>query len=123
MKLASELSAARKGLSRVLVLDEPTTGLHAKDTQRLMRVLQQLAESGHAVVMIEHDPAALASCDRLIELGPEGGDEGGCLVAAGSPAELCVDPNSPTGPWLQKLSGGGARKPKARARRARSAAK
>ena len=123
LKLSSELSAARKGLARVLILDEPTTGLHAKDTQRLMRVLQQLAESGHAVVMIEHDPAALASCDRLIELGPEGGEEGGRLVAAGSPGELRTDPGSPTGPWLQELPEVGVKRSKARARRSRSAAK
>jgi excinuclease ABC subunit A len=107
LKLASELSAAKRGLSRVLILDEPTTGLHAKDTMRLMKVLQQLASNGHAVVMIEHDPAALAACDRLIELGPDGGEAGGYLVAQGSSEDLQGDPQSPTGPWLRDHETGG----------------
>jgi excinuclease ABC subunit A len=107
LKLASELSAAKRGLSRVLILDEPTTGLHAKDTMRLMKVLQQLASNGHAVVMIEHDPAALAACDRLIELGPDGGEAGGYLVAQGSSEDLQDDPRSPTGPWLRDHESGG----------------
>jgi excinuclease ABC subunit A len=121
LKLASELSAAKRGLSRVLILDEPTTGLHAKDTMRLMKVLQQLASKGHAVVMIEHDPAALFACDRLIELGPEGGEAGGQLVAGGTPEELIANPNSPTGPWLKEHISESP--PSKRGRRARSAAK
>ena len=90
----------------MLILDEPTTGLHAKDTMRLMKVLQQLASNGHAVVMIEHDPAALFACDRLIELGPEGGEAGGFLVAEGSPEDLMANPDSPTGPWLKEHDSG-----------------
>ena len=121
LKLASELSAAKRGLSRVLILDEPTTGLHAKDTMRLMKVLQQLASNGHAVVMIEHDPAALAACDRLIELGPDGGDAGGYLIAQGDAGELQDDPNSVTGPWLRGHAEGGD--PARSAGRARSAVK
>jgi len=113
LKLASELSAAKRGLARLLILDEPTTGLHAKDTMRLMKVLQQLASNGHAVVMIEHDPAALGACDRLIELGPDGGEAGGYLVAEGSSLDLQGNPESPTGPWLREHDAGPRTKAKA----------
>ena len=101
MKLAAELAAAQRGLARVILLDEPTTGLHAKDVQRLMLVLQKLADAGHALIVIEHDPAALTACDRLVELGPGGGEAGGELVCEGTPQELRGDAASPTGPWLE----------------------
>ena len=114
LKLAAELSAAQRGLSRVILLDEPTTGLHAKDVERLMLVLQQLAEAGHALIMIEHDPAALSACDRLVELGPAGGDAGGELISEGTPEELSKSKGSPTGPWLAgrkpRSAGRGTRK-------------
>jgi excinuclease ABC subunit A len=74
--------------------------LHAKDVQGLMLVLQQLADAGHALVMIEHDPSALSACDRLVELGPGGGKAGGEVVAEGSAVELRDCADSPTGPWL-----------------------
>jgi excinuclease ABC subunit A len=114
MKLAAELSSAQRGLARVILLDEPTTGLHAKDVQRLVLVLQKLADAGHALIMIEHDPAALSACDRLIELGPGGGDDGGALVAEGAPLDLHKNPNSPTGPWLELVRPGVKRSAKAK---------
>jgi excinuclease ABC subunit A len=127
MKLAGELSAARRGQARVILLDEPTTGLHAMDVQRLMLVLQKLADSGHALVMIEHDPAALSACDRLVELGPGGGEEGGRMVAEGSVDELRNCAASPTGPWLvaSRTAGSRGSKPAAgkRRRKQRSSAR
>ncbi|MBJ01642.1 MAG: excinuclease ABC subunit A [Planctomycetes bacterium] len=117
MKLAAELSAAQRGLARVILLDEPTTGLHAKDVQRLMLVLQKLADAGHALIMIEHDPAALCACDRLVELGPGGGDDGGVLVAEGTPKDLHNEASSPTGPWLGAALAGAVQEPKQRRRR------
>jgi excinuclease ABC subunit A len=87
--------------------------------QRLMLVLQKLADAGHALVMIEHDPAALCACDRLVELGPAGGDAGGALVGEGTPEELSRDLNSPTGPWLEAAVRGAIFEPAAKPRRRR----
>jgi excinuclease ABC subunit A len=82
------------------VLDEPTTGLHAADVAQLMKVLDRLVERGNAVVVVEHNTELLEACDRLVELGPAGGDEGGRLVAAGTPRDLAKDPASITGRFL-----------------------
>jgi excinuclease ABC subunit A len=101
IKLASELLRAEGSQGSVLVLDEPSTGLHAVDLVPLVAVLQRLAERGDAVVVIEHHTGLLAACDRLVELGPAGGAAGGRLVAQGSVAELARDPNSLTGRFLE----------------------
>jgi excinuclease ABC subunit A len=102
VKLAAELAGAGSQGPSVVVLDEPSTGLHASDVVHLGRVLRRLAESGHAVVLIEHHTGLLVGCDRLVELGPGGGEAGGRLVATGTPAELARKRRSPTGPFLAR---------------------
>ena len=104
VKLASELArlkhAARVSAPSIIVLDEPTTGLSASDCTRLHSALRALADRGHAVVLIEHHTDLLSSCDGLIELGPEGGDGGGRVIARGTPAELQANKRSLTAPFL-----------------------
>jgi excinuclease ABC subunit A len=100
VKLAAELLRARDGAKTIVVLDEPSTGLHASDVLHLARVLRRLADRGDAVVLIEHHTGLLCACDRLVELGPGGGADGGRVVAEGTPDELAANPDSPTGPWL-----------------------
>jgi excinuclease ABC subunit A len=100
VKLAAELLRADRERRSVIVLDEPSTGLHASDVQRLVAVLQRLADAGDAVVVIEHHTDLLAACDRLVELGPGGGAAGGRIIADASPEQLAACPDSPTGPWL-----------------------
>ncbi|MEL6715168.1 MAG: excinuclease ABC subunit A, partial [Planctomycetota bacterium] len=123
IKLASELWRADDGRSRrmlersVVILDEPSTGLAASDVEHLARCLGRLARKGDAVVVIEHHTELLEICDRLVELGPEGGAAGGEIVAAGTPDELRANPRSITGPWLFKEPGGTALLPAAPARR------
>jgi excinuclease ABC subunit A len=87
VKLAAELGQARAGRS-LYVLDEPTTGLHMADVEKLVKLLRRLAERGHAVVVVEHNLAVIAAADRVIDLGPEGGAGGGCVVFAGTPRAL-----------------------------------
>jgi len=100
VKLAGELMRAEGAGTSIVVLDEPTTGLHASDVARLAKVLRSLAERGDAVVVIEHHTDLLAVCDQLIELGPGGGESGGRVIAEGSPLELSENPDSITGPFL-----------------------
>lgn len=100
IKLASELH--RTGRSRTLyLLDEPSTGLHPADAERLLRVLHDLARDGATVVMAEHRPEAIRTADHVIDLGPGAGRRGGTVVAAGTPEEVAADPDSVTGPWLR----------------------
>jgi excinuclease ABC subunit A len=102
VKLATELS--RRGNERTLyILDEPTTGLHFEDTRRLLNVLQRLVDAGSTVVVIEHNPDVVKSADHIIDLGPEGGEEGGTVVATGTPEEIAGHKNSYTGDFLRKL--------------------
>jgi len=101
VKLAAELLDADAAGRTLLVLDEPSTGLHASDVVHLYTALRRLVARGDAVVLIEHHTGLLAACDRLIELGPGGGAAGGRRVASGSPAELAANPESPTGPFLR----------------------
>jgi excinuclease ABC subunit A len=91
IKLADQL-ARPTGRHLLYILDEPTTGLHTADIHRLVGVLQALVEQGHTVVLIEHHLDVIAAADYVIDLGPEGGDAGGRVVAAGSPRELALDP-------------------------------
>ena len=104
IKLASELWRAGSragGRERsVIVLDEPSTGLAATDVEHLARVLGRLARQGNAVVVIEHHTELLEICDRLVELGPEGGEAGGEVIAEGTPVEIASTKGSVTGPWL-----------------------
>ena len=88
LKLAAELTATRRHEKTLYVLDEPTTGLHIADVAKLMTVLGRLVDRGDTLVVIEHHPQVIAGADYLIELGPEGGTQGGKIVAAGTPAKV-----------------------------------
>jgi excinuclease ABC subunit A len=102
VKLAREL--ARKSAGRSLyILDEPTTGLHFHDVKQLMELLHRLTDAGNTVVIIEHNLDVITTADYVIDLGPEGGDKGGTIVARGTPEEIAENPNSFTGPYLAKL--------------------
>ena len=100
VKLSRELSKKTKSHS-FYILDEPTTGLHFHDVERLIQILRQLVAQGHTVMIIEHHLDILKSCDYLIDLGPEGGKKGGKIVAQGSPQEVAKNPRSWTGKYLR----------------------
>ena len=102
LKLATEL--ARPSYGRTLyVLDEPTTGLHAADVERLLNVLHSLVDSGNTVIVVEHNLEVIKTADHVIDLGPEGGDEGGRIVAAGTPEQVAEVPASRTGQYLRVM--------------------
>jgi excinuclease ABC subunit A len=101
VKLARELSKRSTGRT-FYVLDEPSVGLHAADVHKLIEVLQRLAESGNTVLIIEHNLDIVKVADWIIDLGPEGGDAGGEIVAEGTPEDICGVPESYTGQFLQK---------------------
>jgi excinuclease ABC subunit A len=102
VKLATELSKVATGRT-LYILDEPTTGLHFADVQRLLEVLQRLVDAGNSVVVIEHNLDVIKCADRLIDMGPEGGEEGGVVVAAGTPEAIAAEPASHTGRFLAEL--------------------
>jgi excinuclease ABC subunit A len=119
VKLAAELSKVATGRT-LYILDEPTTGLHFADIQRLLEVLDRLVDAGNTVVVIEHNLDVIKVADRIIDLGPEGGDEGGELVAAGTPEQVAANPSSHTGQFLATLVEPAARangRPRARTAR------
>lgn len=99
IKLASELQRAKRGHT-LYVLDEPTTGLHPSDVELLERQLHRLVDAGNTVVVAEHDMTVVAGADHVIDLGPGGGDEGGEVVVAGTPAQVAAHPDSRTAPYL-----------------------
>ena len=102
VKLASELQ--RKATGKTLfVLDEPTTGLHSHDVKRLLEVLQRIVSNGDTVLVIEHNLDVIKSADYVIDIGPEGGDEGGTIIACGTPEEVAQVENSYTGQYLKKV--------------------
>ncbi len=101
VKLATELSRVSTGRT-MYILDEPTTGLHASDVHKLIKILQRLAEGGNTVVVIEHNLDVIKVADYIIDLGPEGGDGGGEIVATGTPEEVSKNENSFTGMYLKK---------------------
>ena len=111
VKLAAELSKVATGRT-LYILDEPTTGLHFADIQRLLEVLQRLVEAGNSVVVIEHNLDVIKTADQIIDMGPEGGEEGGRLMAAGTPEEVAAVEDSHTGEFLRGLV-----EPKAKPRR------
>ncbi|HXQ40782.1 MAG TPA: excinuclease ABC subunit UvrA [Candidatus Udaeobacter sp.] len=114
VKLSKELS--RRATGRTLyILDEPTTGLHFEDVRKLLEVLQRLVEAGNTVVVIEHNLEVIKTADWIIDLGPEGGDKGGRLVASGTPEDIAGEPASYTGQYLLPYVGAAGRR-KARAR-------
>ena len=100
VKLATELSRKATGKT-IYVLDEPTTGLHMDDVSRLVKVLQRLVEAGNSVLVIEHNLDVIKVADYLIDLGPEGGDGGGTLVACGTPEDIAACEASYTGQFLK----------------------
>ncbi|MCL5780600.1 MAG: excinuclease ABC subunit UvrA [Firmicutes bacterium] len=102
VKLATELSRRSNG-GTIYILDEPTTGLHTADIARLLEVLHRLVDNGSTVVVIEHNLDVIKTADYIIDLGPEGGDKGGTLVAAGTPEEICRAPQSYTGRFLKPV--------------------
>ena len=103
VKLATELSKIATGRT-LYILDEPTTGLHFADIQRLLDVLQRLVDAGNTVVVIEHNLDVIKTADRLIDLGPEGGEEGGRIVATGTPEQVAAVDGSHTGDFLRGSS-------------------
>jgi excinuclease ABC subunit A len=102
IKLATELSRRATGRT-MYILDEPTTGLHFADVERLLQVLQRLVDTGNTVVVIEHNLDIIKSADWIIDLGPEGGDRGGEVLAEGTPEDVARDPDSYTGQYLAKV--------------------
>jgi excinuclease ABC subunit A len=102
LKLAEELCSSARSKPTLYVLDEPTTGLHLSDVKRLVTVLDRLVQRGHTLVVIEHHPAVIAAADHVVELGPEGGDAGGKVVAEGSP-EVIARRATATGRVLRAL--------------------
>jgi len=101
MKLARELSKRQTGRT-LYVLDEPTTGLHFDDVRKLLEVLHRLADLGNTVIIIEHNLDVVRNADWIIDLGPEGGEDGGRLVAEGRPRKVASTPDSYTGQFLQR---------------------
>ncbi|MGB6463471.1 MAG: ATP-binding cassette domain-containing protein, partial [Nitrosotalea sp.] len=102
VKLASELSKRDTGRT-VYILDEPTTGLHFADVQRLLEVLNRLVKLGNTVIIIEHNMDVIKNSDWIIDLGPEGGDGGGTIVATGTPEQVSQNPRSYTGQYLKRI--------------------
>ena len=101
VKLATELARVSTGRT-IYILDEPTTGLHAADVHKLIEVLQQLVDAGNTVLVIEHNLDVIKTADHIIDLGPEGGDQGGYLVATGTPEEVAKVEGSYTGQYLKR---------------------
>ena len=101
VKLATELSKRATGKT-LYILDEPTTGLHIADVHRLVDILQRLVDTGNTAIVIEHNLDLIKTCDHIIDLGPEGGDAGGEIVAVGTPEQVCKNEKSYTGLFLRK---------------------
>ena len=101
MKLATELSKRSTGKT-IYILDEPTTGLHFADVHKLIEILRRLSEGGNTVVVIEHNLHVIKTADHIIDIGPEGGDRGGTVIARGTPEEVAENPVSYTGKYVKK---------------------
>ncbi len=102
IKLATELSKRSTGKT-IYILDEPTTGLHFADVHKLTEILRRLAEDGNTVLVIEHNLDVIKTADYIIDMGPEGGDKGGCVIAKGTPEEVAENPGSYTGYYIKKM--------------------
>jgi excinuclease ABC subunit A len=100
VKLARELSKRSRGKS-LYILDEPTTGLHFEDIKNLLEVLNRLTDAGHTVIVIEHNLDMIKSADYVVDMGPEAGDQGGQIIAYGTPEEIALVPESYTGRFLK----------------------
>ncbi|MDE6724789.1 MAG: ATP-binding cassette domain-containing protein, partial [Ruminiclostridium sp.] len=101
VKLATELSKRSTGKT-IYILDEPTTGLHTEDVSKLIEIMQKLTDGGNTVVVIEHNLDVIKTADNIIDLGPEGGDKGGYIIAEGTPEEVSKNKSSYTGKYLKK---------------------
>ena len=101
IKLATELSKRGTGKT-IYILDEPTTGLHFADVHKLIDILRRLSEGGNTVVVIEHNLDVIKTADYIIDIGPEGGDKGGTVIAKGTPEEVAANPASYTGQYVRK---------------------
>jgi excinuclease ABC subunit A len=102
VKLATELAKVATGRT-LYILDEPTTGLHFADVERLLEMLQRLVDNGNTVVVIEHNLDVIKTSDRIVDMGPEGGEEGGLVVASGTPEQVAATPGSYTGHFLAEI--------------------
>ena len=102
IKLAEELGKRDTG-DTLYLLDEPTTGLHSEDERKLISVLQRLVDSGNSVVVVEHELDLVKNADHIVDLGPEGGEKGGEIVAEGSPEAIAENEDSHTGRYLRDL--------------------
>lgn len=100
VKLATELSKKPTGKT-LYILDEPTTGLHIADVHKLVDILQRLVDTGNSIIVIEHNLDLIKTCDYIIDLGPEGGDNGGNIVAVGTPEQIARNNQSYTGQFLK----------------------
>ena len=101
IKLATELSKRSTGKT-IYILDEPTTGLHFADVHKLVDILKRLSENGNTVIVIEHNLDLIKTADYIIDIGPEGGDRGGMVIAKGTPEEIALNPVSYTGQCVKK---------------------
>ena len=101
IKLATELSKRSTGKT-VYILDEPTTGLHFADVHKLVEILRRLSDSGNTVIVIEHNLDVIKTADYIIDMGPEGGDKGGTVIAKGTPEEIANVKDSYTGQYVKK---------------------
>ncbi len=101
IKLVDEL--AKRGSRTLYILDEPTTGLHNHDIEKLLTVLNRLVDKGNSMIVIEHNLDVLKTVDYLIDMGPEGGDEGGMIIAQGTPKEVARIAASHTGRYLKSI--------------------
>jgi excinuclease ABC subunit A len=102
VKLSPELSKASTGKT-LYILDEPTTGLHYADVEKLLNVIHRLVDLGNTILVIEHNLEVIKTADHIIDLGPEGGDNGGYIIATGSPEEIAQIKASYTGQYLRKI--------------------
>ncbi len=102
IKLATELSRRSTGKT-IYILDEPTTGLHFADVHKLVEILHRLADGGNTVVVIEHNLDVIKTADYIIDMGPEGGDRGGTVIAHGTPEEIAEAKGSYTGIYVKKM--------------------
>ena len=102
VKLATELSKRATGKT-LYILDEPTTGLHIADVHRLVDILQRLVDTGNTIIVIEHNLDLIKTADHIIDLGPEGGDAGGEVIAVGTPKQICKNEKSYTGKFMKRF--------------------
>ena len=112
IKLATELSKRSTGKT-IYILDEPTTGLHFADVHKLIEILRRLSDGGNTVVVIEHNLDVIKTADYIIDMGPEGGDGGGTVIAQGTPEEVAQIPESYTGQYVKKYLENSGNKEKA----------